>query len=191
VRELTEIRREHRQELRRKKRQDERRHLREHEEAEVYKIRFRGDFSTPYGLAAATDGITRLYAEGRISQRRCETLLKSMRIMIMARILGSARPLLSPASSRPPAGQGELIQADTRPYELRRAELKTLRNRIMRIPDLSPEAESPPEAPRITDETSKPSTRVRSNSKSSNKMKPTKMKPSRKIKPDPARAGTS
>jgi hypothetical protein len=129
VQEMLETRRELRRENYRKQRVKEQSEIVEERSDKIY---FRGDLSTPYGLAAAGDALARLYAEGRITQRRCDTLMKSLRIMVIARVLGSGRPIRPPdLPSSLPAG-ATVVDADLRPYEMRRVELKNMRDRLMR-----------------------------------------------------------
>jgi hypothetical protein len=124
VREEFEMRREERVEKRRLKRVSER------SQGGPVPIFFRGDLSTPYGLSAAADGVLRLYAGGNLTDRRCTTILKLLRLVALGRILGSGRPLKVRDLAELPSGPNHVIETDTRPYETRRAELKLLRQRL-------------------------------------------------------------
>jgi hypothetical protein len=126
VREIYEIRREQRAARERERRMRERLSR----ESELPRIYFHGDLSTPYGIAAAAAGATRLYAEGRITQRRCDTIMKGLRLVAVGRLLGSAKPLKFPELPRPERAIDNIIEADLRPYEARRVELRAVQNRF-------------------------------------------------------------
>jgi len=118
-------------ELRREQRRDARlaaRSARRLTDSSAPRVYFRGDPSTPFGLIASANAYSRLYLEGKISQRECEMHMRALRVMAVGRLLGCTRPLRFPEPPQFP--DVEIVELDTRPYLERSTELEQMRDRI-------------------------------------------------------------